>query len=128
MKSSLQDLALVTLATLRIHRRPAGPVDAVDSRPDGASSRDQECHGHLRQRQAAVRTGGHRRTGWTTRPSPVSSDSAPAAAAASDAVIDAAGKYVMPGIVNAHMHWHEERQPGMPQPIQDQRNLYPPPG
>src|SRR4026209_1958559 len=30
----------------------------------------------------------------------------------SDAVIDAAGKYVMPGIVNAHMHWHEERQPG----------------
>ena len=33
-------------------------------------------------------------------------------------VIDATGKYVMPGIVNAHMHWHEERQPGMPQPIQ----------
>src|SRR6266705_713316 len=24
---------------------------------------------------------------------------------ASDAVIDATGKYVMPGIVNAHMHW-----------------------
>src|SRR5262249_3506050 len=41
-----------------------------------------------------------------------------------DAVIDAAGKYVMPGIVNAHMHWHEERQPGMPQPIQYERNLY----
>ena len=53
-----------------------------------------------------------------------SSDSAPAVAAASDAVIDAAGKYVMPGIVNAHMHWHEERQPGMPQPIQYERNLY----
>ncbi|MBI4485980.1 MAG: amidohydrolase, partial [Acidobacteria bacterium] len=35
-----------------------------------------------------------------------------------DAVIDATGKYVMPGIVNAHMHWHEERQPGVPQPIQ----------
>ena len=30
----------------------------------------------------------------------------------------------MPGIVNAHMHWHEERQPGMPQPIQYERNLY----
>ena len=25
-----------------------------------------------------------------------------------DAVIDATGKYVMPGIVNTHMHWHEE--------------------
>ena len=24
-------------------------------------------------------------------------------------VIDATGKYVMPGIVNTHMHWHEER-------------------
>ena len=45
-------------------------------------------------------------------------------ARASDAVIDATGKYVMPGIVNAHMHWHEERQPGMPQPIQYERNLY----
>ena len=42
----------------------------------------------------------------------------------SDAVIDATGKYVMPGIVNTHMHWHEERQPGMPQPIQYERNLY----
>src|SRR5262249_28968305 len=38
--------------------------------------------------------------------------------------IDGTGKYVMPGIVNAHMHWHEERQPGMPQPIQYERNLY----
>ena len=46
------------------------------------------------------------------------------AARSSDAVIDATGKYVMPGIVNAHMHWHEERQPGMPQPIQYERNLY----
>jgi imidazolonepropionase-like amidohydrolase len=41
-----------------------------------------------------------------------------------DVVIDATGKYVMPGIVNTHMHWHEERQPGMPQPIQYERNLY----
>src|SRR5262249_28055398 len=39
-------------------------------------------------------------------------------------VIDASGKYVMPGIVNAHMHWHEERQPDIPQPIQYERNLY----
>src|SRR6187397_2932481 len=43
---------------------------------------------------------------------------------ASDISIDATGKYVMPGIVNAHMHWHEERQPGVPQPIQYERNLY----
>jgi imidazolonepropionase-like amidohydrolase len=45
-------------------------------------------------------------------------------ASGADAVIDASGKYVMPGIVNTHMHWHEERQPGMPQPIQYERNLY----
>jgi imidazolonepropionase-like amidohydrolase len=44
--------------------------------------------------------------------------------AAIDAVIDATGKYVMPGIVNTHMHWHEDRQPGLPQPIQYERNLY----
>jgi imidazolonepropionase-like amidohydrolase len=43
---------------------------------------------------------------------------------AADTLIDATGKYVMPGIVNAHMHWHEERQTGMPQPIQYERNLY----
>src|SRR5258706_483773 len=30
----------------------------------------------------------------------------------------------MPGSVNAHMHWQEERQPGIPQPIQYERNLY----
>ena len=39
-----------------------------------------------------------------------------------DMVIDAAGKYVMPGIVNTHMHWHEERVG--PIPIQYERNLY----
>jgi imidazolonepropionase-like amidohydrolase len=41
-----------------------------------------------------------------------------------DAVIDGTGKYVMPGIVNTHMHWHEERAEGIPQPIQYERNLY----
>ncbi|HEV8346167.1 MAG TPA: amidohydrolase family protein [Vicinamibacterales bacterium] len=41
---------------------------------------------------------------------------------AADMVIDAAGKYVMPGIVNTHMHWHEERVG--PLPIQYERNLY----
>ncbi|MGH9158952.1 MAG: amidohydrolase family protein [Vicinamibacteraceae bacterium] len=41
-----------------------------------------------------------------------------------DAVIDATGKYVMPGMVNTHMHWHEERKKGIPMPIQYERNLY----
>lgn len=40
-----------------------------------------------------------------------------------DAVIDAQGKYVMPGLVNTHMHWHDERG-GVAQPIQYERNLY----
>ncbi len=40
-----------------------------------------------------------------------------------DAVIDGTGKYVMPGLVNTHMHWHDERA-GMPMPIQYERNLY----
>jgi len=39
-----------------------------------------------------------------------------------DAVIDARGKWVMPGIVNTHMHWHDERVG--PIPIQYERNLY----
>jgi len=41
---------------------------------------------------------------------------------AADAAIDGTGKYVMPGIVNTHMHWHEERVG--PIPIQYERNLY----
>jgi imidazolonepropionase-like amidohydrolase len=39
-----------------------------------------------------------------------------------DAVIDATDKYVMPGIVNTHMHWHTERVG--PIPIQYERDLY----
>jgi imidazolonepropionase-like amidohydrolase len=39
-----------------------------------------------------------------------------------DEVIDATDKYVMPGIVNTHMHWHEERVG--PIPIQYERDLY----
>ena len=46
-----------------------------------------------------------------------------AGATAADAVIDGTGKYVMPGIVNTHMHWHEDRLPGWPQPVQYQRHL-----
>src|SRR5260221_12045908 len=55
---------------------------------------------------------------------PGTSSAIPTTPRSADAVIDATGKYVMPGIVNAHMHWHEEREPGMPQPIQYERNLY----
>ncbi len=40
-----------------------------------------------------------------------------------DAVIDATGKYVMPGIVNGHMHLQDERA-GVPQPFQYEMNLY----
>lgn len=48
---------------------------------------------------------------------------APALPVEADAVIEAAGKYVMPGMVNTHMHWQDERA-GMPMAIQYQRNLY----
>jgi imidazolonepropionase-like amidohydrolase len=41
---------------------------------------------------------------------------------AADMAIDASGKYVMPGMINTHMHWHEERVG--PIPIQYERNLY----
>lgn len=47
----------------------------------------------------------------------------PASAPPPDAVIDATGKYVMPGIINGHMHLQDERG-GVPQPIQYQMNLY----
>ena len=59
-----------------------------------------------------------------TEGAPGSAIAIPTTPRSSDTVIDATGKYVMPGIVNAHMHWHEERQAGMPQPIQYERNLY----
>ena len=48
---------------------------------------------------------------------------APTLPVEADAVIDATGKYVMPGLVDTHMHWHDERA-GMPMPIQYERNLY----
>jgi imidazolonepropionase-like amidohydrolase len=41
-----------------------------------------------------------------------------------EAVIDGTGRYLLPGFVNTHMHWHEQRAPGLVQPIQYQRNLY----
>jgi len=40
-----------------------------------------------------------------------------------DAEIDATGKYVMPGIINGHIHLQDERG-GIPQPFQYEMNLY----
>lgn len=44
-------------------------------------------------------------------------------AAQADAVIDATGKYVMPGLINAHAHLQEERG-GKPQPIEYELDIW----
>jgi cytosine/adenosine deaminase-related metal-dependent hydrolase len=46
-----------------------------------------------------------------------------AAAGSFDAVIDATGKYVLPGLINAHAHLQEERG-GKPQPIEYELNIW----
>src|SRR5258708_39985815 len=55
---------------------------------------------------------------------PSSDRTSRSAPGAGDTVIDATGKYVMPGIVNAHMHWHEERQAGLARPHSYERNPF----
>lgn len=47
----------------------------------------------------------------------VSGTGTPSSAASADVEIDATGKYVLPGLINAHAHVHDERG-GVPQPLE----------
>ena len=54
---------------------------------------------------------------------PVASARGPRGATQADAVIDATGKYVLPGLINAHAHLQEERG-GKPQPLEYELNIW----
>jgi cytosine/adenosine deaminase-related metal-dependent hydrolase len=69
---------------------------------------DSQCHGGGRQRNAGERAEGYRGA---------------REAAQADAVIDATGKYVLPGLIDAHAHLQEERG-GKPQPIEYELDIW----
>ena len=129
MNVSIKGLALAALVTFGLAAQQPPPTPPMHAKRAHrlVIKNAMVIYGNA---QAAVRPGRHRRAGRadllhrTGRRRAEPSRAIPTTPRSSDTVIDATGKYVMPGIVNAHMHWHEERQPGMPQPIQYERNLY----
>ena len=54
---------------------------------------------------------------------PVAASRGSRPATQADAVIDAGGKYVLPGLINAHAHLQEERG-GKPQPLEYELNIW----
>jgi len=113
-------LALVLLAT-------QGPQAGAQNAASPAAPAHAKPVGRLLIKNAMVIYGNAKpafgptdilvRDGLIARVGPTPRNEPPA-----DAVIDATGKYVMPGIVNAHMHLQDERG-GTDQPFQYEANL-----
>ena len=86
---------LIAAAAASLRSQAAAAATTARHAAGGQAAAHARRDGDLRQRQAAVRAGGHRswRTASSRRSRSATSDSPPIA----DAVIDATGKYVMPG-------------------------------